>query len=235
MKKWLLFFGLIYSGLLVGCSSGPGNVKMNPSFWNTPHQKIIIATATLPTPSLYMKGDQGLIDVLASDIATSDLSKHLEHMNIASINDLTNVFADRLKTAHMQVTIDPTAIDLSKLETSSDSPDIVSEYEFTPIRSQFGDANFLLILWIKQVGAIRSYYGFIPVGSPKPYLLMVGEFVDLNNDHVLWRHIANVIQDTQGDWDQSPNYPNLTNTFFKTVVPTAQQEMVDSFFSEANF
>ena len=74
------------------------------------------------------------------------------------------------------------------------------------------------------------YYGFIPMGVPDAYCVLVGELVDPKDKKIWWHHEAEIIEPVQGAWDQSPHYPNFLNAL-NIAINEAKQEMLDSFFS----
>ncbi|MBU0744376.1 MAG: hypothetical protein KKE11_03300 [Gammaproteobacteria bacterium] len=219
MNRLSKIFLLILSiAFLSGCVTPEHNVKLPNSFWQTTNHKITVAkTKPKNKPALYKTGQQGVLDMAISAAVTQTLNKHLAKTNLDwYYKGLPQKFVTRLKQHNISSQIYQINIDPKQKKNA------------TAIVHMDGDK--LLLLELQTLGAIRNYYGFIPLGVPRAYCHLKGELIDKQNKNVLWRHVAKIEERVQGNWDQPPSYPNFTNAL-KEAVNSAQEEIIDSFFS----
>jgi hypothetical protein len=217
MVQQLMRFFLVILGLfiLVGCATQP-NVALSEDFWRQPKQKIVVAATQAPEPQLYMIGGQGLLDLAVAKMANNSFEKHINHADLSWYYALPMRFTNQLKQRKMLAHFYP-----EKLNDEKQSYSRVSSET---------NSNALLIIKLNALGASRRYSGFIPIGAPQAYCVLQGELINTQNDQVLWRHEVRMTQAIQGEWDQSPSYPNFNNAL-KLAVRSAQEELLDSFFS----
>jgi ABC-type uncharacterized transport system auxiliary subunit len=215
-RIFLIISSLIF---LSGCATPEKNIALTENFWKDSKHKITVANTKITNtnkPKLHSMGNQGLLDMAISSAATKTFSNYLEKTDCAWYNDLSKKFVGQLKKRNISSEIHPMYID----------PEQKKEAVFTAKI----DGNKLLLIELQQLGAIRNYYGFIPTGAPKAYCLLKGELINREDKQVLWRHITKIEEPVQGNWDQPPAYPNFTLALQQAVV-SAQEEMIDSFFS----
>ena len=201
---------------LMGCGSRPKNVALTDSFWETPKQKIMIAAYKAPEPEIHTVGEQGLLDMAITSVATREINAAVKRTELTWYHHLPTTFAQRLKGQHMEATL-------------YDDPIENGKKGFEHALAQAQD-NKLLTLKLRAIGARREYYGFLPTSAPEGYCSLVGELIDPTDKKVLWRHEVEIKQPVQGSWDQPPNFPNFSHAL-EEAVASAKDELLDSFFS----
>ena len=205
---------LLCSFLLSGCATEQ-NVPLADNFWHEPKQKIAVATVKPPQPTLYKTGAQGLLDVAISSAVTNKFDHCLKTTDLAWYNEIKANFVQQLKQKHMSATYCSDCIDEQK--------------DYSTFAVQNG-SDKVLVVKLLALGAIRPYYGFIPLGPPKTYCVLHGELINTQTHQTLWRYQVDVSQPVNGDWDQPPDYPNFTQAL-KVTIDTAQQQLLDNFFA----
>jgi len=212
-RIFLLTLSLIF---LSGCAV-EHNVKLPESFWQNTNHKITVAkTKSVDKPALHKTGAQGLLDMAISAAATKQFSSHLEKTKLDWYSDLPQKFTTQLKKRSISAQIHPVDIELKQKK----NPGFIM---------QMGGDKVLLIE-LQKLGAIRDYYGFIPTNAPKAYCVLKGELINQEDKKVLWRHLVEIEEPVQGEWDQPPSYPNFTKAL-ELAIASAQEEIVDGFFS----
>lgn len=217
MKYKFIYFCLTGIGLifLAGCATQP-NIHLSDDFWQN-HEKVIVATTKAPKPGLYHSGNQALLEYAISNVATSStFNAYVQNSELAWYERFSRKFIAQLKQRHINAEVYPDPI----------NPD---QKSYTDVVTHI-DTNRLLVIKLEALGSIRNYYGVIPLGAPQAYCVMTGELVTARGSQVLWRYQSIVRQPVQGDWDQPPNYPNFRNAL-ESAINSAQQELLDSFFS----
>lgn len=208
----LIGVGLIF---LAGCATQP-NIRLSEDFWQN-HEKVVVATTKAPKPEVYHSGNQALLEYAISNIATSSaFSNYVEKSELAWYERFSQKFVAQLKQHHMNAEVYPDLID----------PD---QKSYTNVITHL-DTDRLLVIKLDTIGSIREYNSVIPLGPPQAYCVMTGELLTARGSQILWRYQATVKQPVQGEWDQPPNYPNFRKAL-ESAVDSAQQEVLDSFFS----
>ncbi len=218
MKSKALKFTLLATLLsaLTACATQP-NVQLADNFWqNNKKEKITVATAKAPTPELYEMGNQGLLDYAIAESMNKGFNNYLKTTDLNWYHSLPMGFAAKLKQRNIHV------------NTSVEQLD-AKQSDYAAFAGQT-NSDEMLVIKLQAVGAKRQYFAMVPTGAPEAYVVMTGELVNPTNKQVLWRYQTTVSQPVQGNWDQPPNYPNF-NSALKLAANSAQQELMDSFFS----
>jgi len=200
--------------LLAGCASEK-NIKLNESFWqNKP--KVAIAAIKPAKPGMTMQGSQGLLDYAINSAMTKQLDTHLSRTDLTWYYSLPHDLAHKLKERKVPVAL------LGR--------DMNDDAKYIANLAHAHQADDILVIKLQAVGVVRRYSGFIPTSSPEAYTVLKGELINTSTNTVKWRHLAEVKLPVQGEWDQPPSYPNLTQAV-KLAIATSRQEILDSFFS----
>lgn len=227
MKKILLVLSISVSILsLSACSSGP-NVTLKPDFWQTPHQTVAVGRTQTTSPRLYKDGPQGLLDAVINDAATQQLTQYMSHLSLSPFYSINHEIAARLHSKNIQ-TINPSfVINLKSVPASHQNTSQFAKNDFT-IYSHLLKNDKLLMISIDKVGAIRRYYGVIPLGSPQAYCIAEGQLVDTHSNQILWRHKTVVTIHVDGQWDNPPHYPAFTQAY-QQALTLAKTNLINDF------
>ena len=218
MKQFLkISLMMLIAILLVGCAAPKRNVSLSESFWkNTKHEVAIAKTKFDKKPSLHRFGQQGILEYAVSSAVTSKFSKYLQKTNMDWYEKFPQKFVAQFKKRNIASNV--YSADLNSKQKKNATVAIQME------------GNKVLLLELLNLGATRKYYSFFPGGAPKAYCVLKGELIDRQNKKILWSHFAKIEEPVRGDWDQPPSYPNFTLAL-KQAVDSAQEEVIDSFFS----
>jgi len=203
-------------GLFIGCAQQPRNVQLSENFWQNKNQKIAIASFKAPKPQVRTVGAQGLLDLAVNTTMNSGMNTFLKRTDLTWYKEINSSFANRLKEHTIKTSVLPQEFEHDKKSREL----LLSQVE----------ADKVLTLELRAIGARREYYSIIPKGAPEAFCVLVGELIDPKDKKVWWHHEVVIVQPVQGAWDQGPNYPNFTNAL-NVAVNEAKQEILDSFFS----
>jgi hypothetical protein len=212
IRSALVTLGLIF---LAGCATQQ-NVPLGDNFWKNPKQKIAVVTTKAPKPQIYQMGNQGLLDYAINSAMNKNLDNYLSSTDLSWYRNIPSKFTAQLKQRNVYAK--------AYLEPLGDD-----QTNYASFARQI-DSDKLLVIKLEALGAKRDYYAFIPVNAPQAYCVMTGELISTKNNLVLWRYKTTITEQVQGAWDQPPNYPNLGNAL-SLAISSAQQELLDSFFS----
>ncbi len=225
MKSIRILAVLAVLGLLTACAAP--DVQLDQAFWQNHQQKVDVAHTKAPKAALYQQGQQGLLDVVVSDVVTHKFNDYLKTVDTKEIASLSPQFAKALKARGIKTEVSTQPLNLRRLPRSGKSSKQFAHKNFTVLAGEL-NADKILLVDIKQLGATRSYYGPIPLGAPKAICKLEGQLVDLKTNKVLWRYTSDVTVPVSGKWDQAPHYPNF-NTAIHKAMRIAKQELFDSF------
>ena len=75
----------------------------------------------------------------------------------------------------------------------------------------------LVVLEFESLGVQRPYAHYVPASLP--YAVVEGRayMLDLGTRRVLWMHRMRALPTADGEWDEPPDYPGLTNAYFQAI------------------
>jgi hypothetical protein len=219
---------VIFSLLLSGCATQK-NIPLDTAYLHANAQKMIVVREAAPKPRLYKAGGQGLLDMAISYEVTKNFGDHIAKVDLGWYEQLQKNFVNRLHKQHIDARLVQTPLALDQFPANGSNSSQYSTKNFSALASQL-DADSMLIFRINYLGAIRNYYGFVPLDAPQAYCVLTGELINLADNRVYWRQNVSVTTPVQSNWDQPPNYPNFDATLNRAVT-MAQQGILDSFFN----
>lgn len=215
---------------LVGCA--PARVALRPSFWKETQYKVGIATAPPPQLAAYRSGNQGLLDMAINSAMAGSLEEHLQRLDASGFAAVADQYVEKLNERGINARkLSRTVNPLTLPPFSSPSSGEYAERDMRPLAAQEG-IDKLILLSLQQCGTTRNYYGFIPLGAPKAYCVGKGEMIDLKTNQIEWRaypEANDATQDVVGEWDEPPDFRNVTAAINRTMTRT-QVLLFEDFF-----
>jgi len=219
---------IVFLLLMTGCSSG--KVKLEKSFWSNNSMKIGIAVKTSPQGGAYREGGEGLLDMAINSATSSGIQKFLANFDVSKFTAIQDSFASSLKKAGFTSKKLSYPFDVDQFE-EFEKPDKASghfaKYDFSSLSSK-EDIDLLLLVTINRFGTNRNYWGFVPMGAPRAIFYVTGELFRLKDHQVLWLETLGSEMGINGDWDQEPNYPNVTKAIH-AAMEKASNDLVLNF------
>ena len=213
--------------LLFGCAStSHPPIVLEKNFWTKKDQKIGIYVDMQTKPLFYMDGDVRLLDYAINAAATSTLSSYVEKLDDSEFNSVAQDLQTAAQSHGYTAEIISQKIDPSKLKDfkDPDSKDTTyfEEKNFSALKAALG-VDYLVFIKVNRVGVARPYKGFIPLADPKAILEASGELIDMSSNQLLWSSPIMESTAANGQWDEPPNYPGLTNSFYVSLAAAKQQ------------
>ncbi|MCW8125433.1 hypothetical protein [Microbulbifer halophilus] len=230
MKNLLrLSFAVIFTAL-VGCATPQPPVPLDQQFYTAEDKKVGLMLEAPEAPDLALEGNIGLLDYAIIAAATSSLSEHFEKQNLneflAVAEELSSSLEkDGLTVVRLEVPEEAPKLAKFKDPDSKDQTYYASR-DHRGLVAEHG-VDYLLKLKATRAGLARPYYGFVPTDDPRAVFDVHGELIDLSTNELLW--YANISQSAYatGEWDEGPNFPGLTNTYY-VVMNKARQDVVNA-------
>lgn len=213
---------------LTGCVNQK-NIPLKADFWKQRKQKIVVVNNKKIRPALYHQGQEGLLDMAINNVVTDKFQRHLQSSTMDWYSALRSDFARILKKHGMNAVIgkDINVADLPNYKNKGDKTKNYAHKDYTTLSMPMpGDK--LLVIQVNQFGALRSYYGFIPLGPPKALVTLQGRLVNTHSNELLWRYTTQIVMSTEAPWNQPPHYPNFDKTL-KKALSMASREMLNDF------
>lgn len=228
------YLSLIFlSVILVGCSAT--RIQVDKEFWTkNKSDKIGIVITQRPKAGAYKVGSQGLLDMAINKAMSSTLEKFLNTFNINDFNAIKDTFKTKLNAAGFtNVKFLESDLNYDSLSDVKHAPKNISTKDFKAFKDKY-DLDYLIVISLSKYGTIRSYYGFIPLGAPSAYFQTNGMMVNLSSNEYAWyremKEDESIVK-VDGDWDQEPDYPNLSKAI-KSAIISSRKLLSDDFFNQ---
>ncbi|WNG23780.1 hypothetical protein F0U62_06875 [Cystobacter fuscus] len=218
---------------LIGCA--PARMSLKPSFWKETQLKVGVATLPPQKFAAYRAGSEGLMDMAINSAMSDSLEAHLQRMDASKFAAVADQYVERLTERGLNARkLDkPVNPNLLRSFTAPGSGEF-AEKDMRPLAEK-EDIDMLILLSLQQCGTIRKYYGFIPLGAPEAICVSKGEMINLKTNEIAWRaypEMSDAILPIEGDWDQAPDYRNVTRAVDR-AMSQAQLFLLKEFFGSA--
>lgn len=232
MKLSLKIFSIIIFGFILSACGGPLYVKMKPEFIKNSNKTVMIAHSKYNAPDYYAKGSQGLLDIAISRGANEPLINYLNNIDISNYESVVYDFETSLNAKGYKTVVSDDVLDVSTYEDfeAPSSSDTYAAVDYRKFKKEKG-ADYLLLIQIMKSGVERPYYGFIPTGKPVAMFNVIPCIIDLETNQIVWHSINHSISGIEGEWDQPPEFSNITEAIRKTQI-LSRSNIVNAFISE---
>jgi uncharacterized membrane-anchored protein len=226
MRMIFRFFALLTVAFSTGCATIQPPVSMSKDFWHSNGKTVAVNYVPLDRPSFYMEGDVRLLDYAIISAATANLSSHLKTLDSTDFDLVKDEVKLALEQQGFQVVVLEEPIDPEKLDSFSDpnSDDHIyfARKDYTPYQEKL-NIDFLLNLRVSRMGVARMYHGFLPLADPRGIFDVHGEVIDLTSNKLLWYQDISESVSSNGNWDEPPSFPGLTNSFYIALDQARQR------------
>lgn len=206
---------------LTGCATPQPPVPMDQTFWSEKQERIGIAISEIPEPDVFMTGNQGLLDVAVNSGLAAGLRSKVVTWDKSTLHELPTQAAQLLKEQNYSaIQLDEPVI-VAKLGTPPNKGLGFATVDFTPLKEKH-QIDKLVLFTITSIGTTRSYYGMIPTSAPVAQVVVSTLIIDLDDNRLLYFQPNTVNRAADGEWDEAPEFPNLTNAFYQALDSTQQ-------------
>jgi hypothetical protein len=232
MKTCSLFHGLVAAALIT-CSVGCANPRraVSPDFWKDSRRKIGVAITPPPPLTVHQQNiytGNLLGDALAEILIAAmnmNVGPHLTTLDAKRFAGVVDPFVQQLGARGFDARALPGPVVLSELKPfKTRSPDF-AEMDLRPLGQQ-AQVDTLILLSLVECGAT------VTLGAPSGLCVSTGQMVDLATNRLMWRALMDTMDGTvrvEGEWNQAPDFPNLTAAIYK-AIDQAQGFLVKDFF-----
>lgn len=202
---------------LGGCATKPQEpVVFAPTKITDPAIRIGVAMGPLPKVDTYFPGADCLLCLAAASIANSSLTTHTQKLPSTDLANVKNEIADLLKKKGVKVRVITDALVVSDLPPfKTDAPNFARK-DFTSLKAKY-DVDKLIVITIGTLGMWRPYSAYFPTSAPKAAVTGAGVMVNLTDNSYDWFEPIAIYRTADGAWDESPNFPGLTNSYYQAI------------------
>ena len=225
IRRALFALPVMFLLVLTGCATPQGPVPLDQAFWADQHERIGIAITEVPKPQALMAGQQGLLDVAINTAASATMRSKVETWDTSSRKDFPKEVAKTLSERGYQATVLEQPLKLNALKPVKGAKLGYSKLDYTSFKATH-NVDKLVVFAVASTGTYRTYYGFIPTSAPITQVVVSAYVIDLDDNRLLYYQPFTTNRVVDGEWDEGPEFPNLTNTYYQALDQTQQNLML---------
>lgn len=242
-RTWRAFLGLaLVLGMGNGCATVT-HIALKPAFWEDKQAVIGVAIANYPKSASYRMGeDTGNGSLLASLVVAAVkashaadmklVQQHFENQDAKEFSDVADLFV-KYYHKHGMAAKNIGMLDLKGFKKIRPrGHGIYFDQDLSPLAAQW-QIQKLLLVEVLGFGSLRRYSGAVAEGDPEGYFQAQAQLIDLRTHEVLWLAALDDKLACEpvpaGDWNQPPDYPNLTAAL-KQAMYYAKEYLLSEFF-----
>lgn len=219
---------LVSLSILAGCATAPQQpIQLSQTTLASKTNRIGIAMKALPKVDTSFPGAGCLLCFAAASVANSALTTHTQSLPYEDLPKLKNDVANLLSKKGADVTVIADPIDIDSLPSFDANEPNIARKDFSTLRQKY-KVDKLVVIEINALGMERTYSAYIPTNAPMAVLKGTGYLVNLNNNAYEWYMPLSVVKGTEGNWDEPPKFPGLTNAYF-TVLENGKDGFLKPF------
>jgi hypothetical protein len=204
--------------LLGGCASTPpqASIPLAAKAAASGGGRVGVIMTPLPKVDTSLPGAGCLLCLAAASVANSGVTGFAQKLPYEDIPKLKGDIADMLRKKGANVVVIEEGVKIDALPTTGQKAPNVSSTDFASLRVKY-NLDRLLVIDISFIGFERTYSAYVPTSDPKAVLRGRGYMVDLASNAYEWYLPINIVRSSQGNWDEPPKYPGLSNAYFQTL------------------
>lgn len=203
--------------VLSGCALPPQQpVSLTEGALRSNSGKVGVAMTALPKIDTYFPGAECLLCYALANAVNHSLTAHAQALPAQELSALKADVTALLRKREVDAVMIDGDIDLKALPDLRPDEGTQARKNFASVRTQHG-LDQLLVVDFHSAGYVRTYASYIPTSDPKAMLTGAGYLVDLKTNSYLWYVPIDLELSAEGEWDEAPDFPGLTNAFYQAV------------------
>ncbi|MCP4268330.1 MAG: hypothetical protein GY777_22605, partial [Candidatus Brocadiaceae bacterium] len=182
---------------------------------------------TVPATNMYMPGADCLLCIATAHAMNASLDNVVESWVPDDFSLVESQLVKKLQEKGVAVVPIDGDINLTSLPKYRSEVANSTKHNFSSLAEKY-DINQLLFIEIKRIGVVRRYAAYVPTSDPLATIQGVAYLVDLTSNTYKWYMPINLYKAADGNWDEAPEFPGLTNAFFQ-LVETSREMILREF------
>lgn len=208
---------LLVMAVLSGCAGTPQpNVDLAPGVISAQSGRLGIAMTTLPKVDTAFPGADCLLCLATASLANTSLTSYTQKLPTDELIQLKQQVADLIQQKGTNVTIIDESLNLEQLAKWNTEAPNVAKKDFVSLKQKYA-IDKLLVIEVNTLGIHRNYAAYFSTGVPYVILTGTGYIVNLNNNTYEWYTRVHSTKNSDGNWDEPPAFPGLTNAYFQVI------------------
>ncbi len=211
---------VVLSALVLAACAGRRNAAFEPVAWNVQSvradaTRIGVAMRELPDREANYPGARCLACRPLAAASNSALTAHAAKLDGRDeLHELRADLVALLRKRGIDAVDVPDALTDEIVAAGGDVAALPDQVQALRERHRLGR---LMVIEFESLGLQRPYAHYVPVSLP--YAVVDGRayMLDLGTRRVQWMHRMRSMLTTEGDWDEPPDYPGLTNAYYQAI------------------
>ena len=212
---------------MAGCATKPQlPVQLADNALGGDKGRIGVVLAEVPKVDTSFPGAYCLLCMAAANVANASLTTHVQKLPTDEWVAVRTALADALRKRGADVVAIEEPLKLDALPDAPKAPNLAPK-DHSSLKAKYR-VDKLLVVQTSRLGVERPYSSYVPTGGPRAVVRGSGYLVNLSNNTYEWYLPLAAVQAAQGEWDEPPRFPGITNAYFQ-VLETAKDELVRPF------
>lgn len=181
-----------------------------------PSLRIGVMMSAVPKADTSFPGAGCLLCLATANVMHSSLNEHVKTLPSSDLDKLKAQTIQLLRKRGAQVveisdTFNPEALPDAKAE----GPNLARK-DFTALGKKHG-VDKLVVIELEFVGITRQFSSYVPTAVPKATVRGRTFMVNTSSNGYDWYMPLNVEKAADGEWDEAPKFPGLTNAYYQSL------------------
>lgn len=209
--------------LLTGCATPRQEpINLSADFFKSGAGKIGIAMPEAPKPDTYFPGADCLLCVAAASVNHRSLTTEVQSWPTDEFQSLKREMHALLKSQGQHAVLIEEPLKLQDLPDRKEAAPGQARKDFSSLQQRAG-IDRLLVIQLRQVGVLRQHSAYFPTGPAVATLAAEAYLVDLPSHQLAWYETVDISRNAEGNWDEAPKFPGLTNAYFQILELSKDQ------------
>jgi len=221
VRVWTLLITALM--LLSGCATPrQESISLSADFFKTGSGKIGIAMPDAPKPDTFFPGADCLLCIAAASVNHRSLTNEVQTWPTDEFQSLKHEIQALLKAQGQQVVLIDEPLKLKDLPDRKSATPGQAHKDFSSLQQRNG-INRLLVIQLLHSGVQRNHSAYFPTGPAMATLRAEAYLVDLPTHQLAWYETVDMSRNADGNWDEGPKFPGLTNAYFQILELSKDQ------------
>jgi hypothetical protein len=218
MKK--LFSAIVLAAtaaIMGGCVVAPQQpVFLAPGALSAGSGRVGVVMTALPKVDTSFPGASCLLCVMFASGANSTLSTHTRTLTAEDLPKIKSDLAEALRRKGVDAVLIEEDLALDTLPSNDAKGPLIARRNHISLQQKY-KVDRLVVVNITGLGIWRYYSAYIPTSDPKGIFIGVAYMVNLKDNTYDWYLPININRAADGNWDEPPKFPGLTNAYFQAI------------------
>lgn len=189
--------------------------------------KVGVAMTPLPKIDTRFPGADCLLCIATASLLNSSLTSHTQKLPPEGLPEMKDTLAKLIRKQGAEAVVISDEITINELPDYGVKGNNIALKDFTGLKQKYA-IDKILVLDVRRLGMYRNFSAYIPTSDPRAEFEANGYLVNLSNNTYEWYQTVSQSKGAQGNWDESPDFPGLTNAYFQTLE-TGKDRLISEF------